>query len=128
MYRLRLEPAQKMVMIERIRAIDEEGSSYNITGLLTKKSKLPNIMFCSQFVYSILDEAGLAYFEKKQGEVRPQDFIRRAGGLEFMGCLSFNPPDFDPPDFASAGGWNNPALAGTALPAGTSLMPLPNAP
>jgi hypothetical protein len=90
LYRLRLEPEQKRALIERVRAIDEEGSSYNIMGLLTKKSKLPNIMFCSQFVYTILDEQGLAYFKKKPGEVRPGDFIRRAEGLEFMGLLNFD--------------------------------------
>ncbi|MDR0669150.1 MAG: hypothetical protein LBF95_03625 [Treponema sp.] len=92
MYRLRLEPAQKRVMLARIRAINREGSSYNITGILSKKSRLPNIMFCSQFVYSVLAEAGLAYFEKKNGEVRPGDFIRRAEGLEFVGCLVLDSP------------------------------------
>jgi hypothetical protein len=89
-YRLRLEPAQKTGLIERIRAIDREGSSYNLLGLLTGKSKLPNIMFCSQFVYSVLNGAGLAYFEKAEGEVRPEDFIRDRGPLEFMGRLVFS--------------------------------------
>jgi hypothetical protein len=89
-YRLRAEPGQKMAMIERIRAIDQEGSSYNITGLLTKNSRLPNIMFCSQFVYSVLDEAGLAYFEKEKGQVKPADFIRKAEGLEFLGRVTFD--------------------------------------
>jgi hypothetical protein len=86
-YRLRLEPAQKAGLIERVRAIDREGSSYNLLGLLTGKSRLPNIMFCSQFVYSVLDGAGLAYFEKAGGEVRPEDFIREGGPLEFAGRI-----------------------------------------
>ncbi|MDR2375494.1 MAG: hypothetical protein LBD96_03545 [Treponema sp.] len=89
-YRLRLEPAQKRIIIERIQAINREGSSYNIAGLLSGKSRLPNIMFCSQFVYSVLDEVGLAYFKKKNGEVRPEDFIKKAEGLEFLGCVSLN--------------------------------------
>jgi hypothetical protein len=91
-YRLRLEPGQKAALIERVRAIDREGSSYNLLGLLTGKSKLPNIMFCSQFVYSVLDHAGLAGFEKEGGKVRPEDFLREQGGLEFSGrmVLSFS--------------------------------------
>jgi hypothetical protein len=91
-YRLRLEPGQKAALIERIRAIDQEGSSYNLLGLLTKKSRLPNIMFCSQFVYSVLDEAGLAYFEKEKGKVRPEDFIREGKGLEFVEFVFFDSP------------------------------------
>jgi hypothetical protein len=91
-YRLRLEPAQKRLMIARIRAIDRAGSSYNMLGLLTKKSWRPNIMFCSQFVYSLLDEAELAYFEKEKGAVRPEDFMGKAEGLEFMGTLNFDSP------------------------------------
>jgi hypothetical protein len=92
-YRLRLEPGQKAGLIERIRAIDQEGSSYNLLGLLTGKSRLPNIMFCSQFVYSVLDGAGLAYFEKAEGEVRPEDFIRDRGPLEFVGRIVFPAPE-----------------------------------
>jgi hypothetical protein len=91
-YRLALAPDQKGALIERIRAIDGEGSSYNLLGLLTKKSRLPNIMFCSQFVYSVLDEGGLAYFKKEGGDVRPEDFIRGGEGPEFVGRLSFDSP------------------------------------
>jgi hypothetical protein len=85
-YRLSLEPAQKRMLIDRIARINREGSSYNLLGLVTKKSKLPNIMFCSQFVYSSLDEAGLAYFEKEEGKVQPEDFIRAGGPLELAGA------------------------------------------
>ncbi|MDR2245826.1 MAG: hypothetical protein LBE17_03975 [Treponema sp.] len=94
-FRLRTAPGQKEALINRITAINREGSSYNLLGLLTKKSKLPNIMFCSQFVYTLLDEAGASYFDKEQGEVRPMDFIRLAGGspLEFAGKISFNSPN-----------------------------------
>jgi hypothetical protein len=93
-YRLGLEPERKRALIERIRAIDREGSSYNLAGLVTKKSRLPNIMFCSQFVYSTLDGAGLAYFEMEEGKVKPEDFIdfsnvTRGTGPEFAGRLTF---------------------------------------
>jgi hypothetical protein len=91
-YRLRLEPERKARLIERIRTIDREGSSYNLPGLLTGKSRLPNIMFCSQFVYSVLDDAGLAYFEKNEGAVRPEDFIRERSPLEFVGGFVFPAP------------------------------------
>jgi hypothetical protein len=106
-YRLRLEPGQKEALIERVRAIDREGSSYNLLGLVTKKSRLPNIMFCSQFVYSVLDEAGLAYFEKERGKVRPEDFIREGEGLEFVGRVYFD----------SAGTRVFPARPGSPFPA-----------
>ncbi|MDR0401177.1 MAG: hypothetical protein LBH51_09600 [Treponema sp.] len=103
-YRLRLEPGQKAALIEQVRAIDREGSSYNLLGLLTGKSKLPNIMFCSQFVYTVLDGAGLAYFEKEGGAVRPEDFIREQGPLEFAGRMEFSPPPgIRFPDSSSAG-------------------------
>jgi hypothetical protein len=93
-YRLGLEPERKRALIERIRAIDREGSSYNLEGLLTKKSRLPNIMFCSQFVYSTLDGAGLAYFKMEGARVKPEDFIdfsnvAKGTGPEFAGRLTF---------------------------------------
>jgi hypothetical protein len=107
-YRLGLDSAQKSGLIERIRAIDREGSSYNLLGLLTGKSKLPNIMFCSQFVYSVLDGAGLAYFEKAEGEVRPEDFIRDRGPLEFVGRIVFAAPAAEPQPAAL---WFAPGIA-----------------
>jgi hypothetical protein len=84
-YRLRTGPAQKQALINRVAAINREGSSYNLLGLLTKKSSLPNIMFCSQFVYTLLKDSGAAYFDKQSGAVRPLDFINlaRRGKLEF---------------------------------------------
>jgi hypothetical protein len=91
-YRLGLDPQRKRALIERIRAIDGEGSSYNLLGLLTGKSRLPNIMFCSQFVYSLLDGAGLGYFKKEKGVVQPEDFIREGRALEFVKYLNFGSP------------------------------------
>jgi hypothetical protein len=92
-YRLGLTPEQKRTLIGNVARINREGSSYNLRGLLTGKStRLPNIMFCSQFVYSALDEAGLAYFEREAAEVRPEDFIQRPGPLEFVGRIVFPLP------------------------------------
>ncbi|MDR2403739.1 MAG: hypothetical protein LBD78_06880 [Spirochaetaceae bacterium] len=91
-YRLRMEPEQKRALINRVAAINREGSSYNLLGLLTKKSKLPNIMFCSQFVYTLLEDAGVVYFNKESGNIRPIDFIilAREGRLEFTGHILFD--------------------------------------
>jgi hypothetical protein len=101
-YRLRLEPVQKSALINRVARINQEGSSYNLLGLVTKKSKLPNIMFCSQFVYSLLDEAGLAYFEKEEGKVQPEDFITAEGPLELLGRIALGESDSLKPDFYAA--------------------------
>jgi hypothetical protein len=92
-YRLGTAEGQKRALIERVRAIDSEGSSYNLLGLVTKKSRLPNIMFCSQFVYSVLEDAGAAYFRKEEGTVRPEDFIGPASGNrpEFTGRIFLDP-------------------------------------
>jgi hypothetical protein len=46
-------------------------------------------MFCSQFVYTMLEKGGLNYFEKKHERVRPMDFIELNKGraLEFVYAL-----------------------------------------
>jgi hypothetical protein len=90
-YRLKTTAGQKRAVIDRLAAINREGSSYNLLGLLTGTSSLPNIMFCSQFVYTVLKDAGAAYFTKKQGTVKPMDFINLARGdrLEFAGKIAF---------------------------------------
>ena len=78
-------------MLAAVERINREGSAYNMMGLVTKWSYKPNIMFCSQFVYRMLQEAGLAYFEKRPGEARPTDFVeldyRRK--LEFVEEITF---------------------------------------
>ncbi|WP_124976540.1 hypothetical protein [Ligilactobacillus salitolerans] len=74
-YRLAVTRKQKEKMLTTIREINETGSAYNILGLLTKHSLRRNIMFCSQFVYSMLQIAGANYFEKQPGMVQPTDFI-----------------------------------------------------
>ncbi|MDR2516284.1 MAG: hypothetical protein LBC88_02750 [Spirochaetaceae bacterium] len=75
-YRLPASAVQKERMIRRITAINGEGSSYNLLGLITRRSALPNIMFCSQFVAAVLAEAGLDLFDRESACVRPMDFAR----------------------------------------------------
>lgn len=74
-YRLRITRAQKAKILATIQQINDTGSAYNILGLVTKHSVRSNIMFCSQFVYQMLQIAGVNYFEKKPGFVQPTDFI-----------------------------------------------------
>lgn len=90
-YRLAANREQKEQVLAAVERINREGSAYNMMGLVTKWSYRPNIMFCSQFVYRMLQEAELAYFEKRPGEVRPTDFVeldyRRK--LEFVEEITF---------------------------------------
>ena len=74
-YAVDASPEQKRRIIDKVKEINEEGSAYNLMGLLFKFSPKPNIMFCSQFVYRMLDIAGLAYFKKRPGEVKPTDLV-----------------------------------------------------
>ncbi len=85
-YRLRAGRWEKRRILEQVRAIDEEGSAYNLFGLICGRSLRPNIMFCSQFVYTMLQSAGLIWFAKRAARVRPMDFIELDGcrHLEFV--------------------------------------------
>jgi hypothetical protein len=76
---------QKMELIGKVREINENGSAYNMLGLVLRTSLKPNIMFCSQFVYNMLKHAGLAYFEKANGQVKPTDLVE----LDYHRKLSF---------------------------------------
>ena len=75
-YRLPVTFEQKSAVLDKIRQINEEGSAYNLLGLLINHSYKPNIMYCSQFVYSMLDHAGVAYFSAS-GTIKPTDFIEK---------------------------------------------------
>ncbi len=88
-YRLHAGRWAKWRILQHVRAIDQEGSAYNLFGLVCGRSLRPNIMFCSQFVYTMLDLAGLAWFVKRAGRVRPTDFLDFDEGkrLEFVGAL-----------------------------------------
>lgn len=66
---------RKKIIIDEIKRINAEGSSYNVAGLFIKKSFMENILICSQFVYLALEKAGLSFFVKKSFEVLPMDFI-----------------------------------------------------
>ncbi|MBI9103576.1 MAG: hypothetical protein JEY99_14275 [Spirochaetales bacterium] len=74
-YRLQATREQKASMIDEIRRINREGSAYNMLGLVFKISIKQNIMFCSQFVYSVLRKSGAHYFKTKATRVNPSDFI-----------------------------------------------------
>lgn len=74
-YRIKATKGQKKVILNEIKQINQQGSSYNILGLFLQYSHKDNIMFCSQFVYKMLLAANLNYFEKKPEEVRPTDFV-----------------------------------------------------
>lgn len=84
-YRLLATYEQKKAILDKIREINSEGSSYNLLGLVFKITPKPNIMFCSQFVYTMLEHAGLNYFEKDAAHVKPTDFIE----LDYFRRLDF---------------------------------------
>ena len=90
-YRLAATKRQKQIILDKVRTINEQGSAYNFLGMMLKLPSRPNIMFCSQFVYTMLKISGLNYFEKKPLQVKPTDFVeldyhRR---LEFVEEISF---------------------------------------
>lgn len=76
-YRLRATPNQKKEILEKIREINNEGSAYNFLGLFFKISIKPNIMFCSQFVFSVLEKVGLDYFTVDHKRISPSDFVEQ---------------------------------------------------
>lgn len=74
-YKIRATIQQKKRIIDKIRLINEQGSSYNYLGFLWSYTFKENIMFCSQFVYTMLEVAELHYFDKKPSRVMPMDFL-----------------------------------------------------
>jgi hypothetical protein len=74
-YKTKCTVKQKEAIIDKIKEINNIGSAYNLIGLVTKHTHKPNIMFCSQFVYKLLKNVGLNYFNKKEEEVKPTDLI-----------------------------------------------------
>lgn len=85
LYRLPATRDQKRIILRRLGKIDQEGSAYNLLGLVLPYTAQPNTMFCSQFVYGILKLAGLAYFQKDPQQVRPTDLLE----WDLQGRLSF---------------------------------------
>ncbi|MDR0449970.1 MAG: hypothetical protein LBH26_01740 [Treponema sp.] len=90
-YRLPVSRAAKQGMIDRIERINAEGSSYNLLGLVLNLSFKPNIMFCSQFVYSLLGGEGIRLFEEDRGRVKPMDFVLLDQGRKLSRVYGENP-------------------------------------
>ncbi|MCL2456090.1 MAG: hypothetical protein FWD19_00905 [Defluviitaleaceae bacterium] len=84
-YSLSCNAEQKKKMLDRIEKINKEGSAYNILGLFNNRQHKPNIMYCTQFVYSMLDDVGLAYFEKNNKKISPTDLVE----LDYYRKLKF---------------------------------------
>ena len=89
-YRIKITRQKKEILIDRIKNINTTGSAYNLVGLVTKHSIRPNIMFCSQFVYTMLEEIQEEYFKASPFSVTPTDFIEKDyyRKLEFVDEIS----------------------------------------
>ncbi len=74
-YSLPVTREQKQKMIDKVIEINENGSAYNLLGLVLKKSYKPNIMHCSQFVYTLLEYADANYFVRNKHDIKPTDLI-----------------------------------------------------
>jgi len=76
-YKLEVSKEQKQKMIDKIQEINLSGSAYNLLGLFSKQSYKPksNIMYCSQFVYLLLQYADAEYFENKSESIKPTDLV-----------------------------------------------------
>ena len=84
-YSLKVNKEAKLKMIKFIENINEEGSAYNFLGLPLNKSFKPNIMYCSQFVYKLLEKTDMLYFTKTSRNIKPTDFIE----LDYTRKLKF---------------------------------------
>ena len=84
-YRLPVTKEQKLAAIEKIHQINTDGSAYNLIGIFLGKSYKSNIMYCSQFVYSIIKHIG-AEFAELTGVIKPTDLIEKDyyRNLEFV--------------------------------------------
>ena len=74
-YSLNVGKESKKCMRDIIKKIDEEGNAYNILGMAVNKSFKPNIMYCSQFIYKLLEITNNVYFQKSAGGIKPTDFV-----------------------------------------------------
>lgn len=84
-YRLPASHEQKRQVLDKVRLINRQGSAYNLLGLLLKIRPKQNSLFCSQFVYLMLERAGLNYFHKNAAHVTPTDFVE----LDYFRKLDF---------------------------------------
>jgi len=77
-YSLPCPPEKKQMMLDKIAEINAEGSAYNMIGLFVNRSHKPNIMYCSQFVYTMLHYAEIAHFTKPNSKVvNPTDLVEQ---------------------------------------------------
>lgn len=74
-YSLKATKDEQTVILNKIKQINQEGSAYNVVGLLTKLSVRPNMMYCSQFVYQMLAISNLNVFKATEEVIKPTDFI-----------------------------------------------------
>ena len=93
-YRLPVTAEQKRAALDKIAQINREGSAYNMLGLVIGRSYRPNIMYCSQFVYTLMRYIGAHYFEA-DGVIKPTDLIEKDyfRRLEFVEELRLNDGD-----------------------------------
>lgn len=91
-YRLPATYDQKKCILDKVEEINQEGSAYNMLGLVVNYSHKPNIMYCSQFVYNMLEHAGLSYFTMLGHNVKPTDLIEQDyyKKLEFLYEIKFH--------------------------------------
>lgn len=91
-YRLNVSREVKQIIINKISDINNEGSAYNMLGLILKLSFKPNILFCSQFIYKLFEYADINYFEKNDGQVKPTDLVELDyyRKLQFISEIDFN--------------------------------------
>ena len=87
-YKLPVTREQKEFILEEVRRINEEGSSYNYIGWQAT-GRRENIMFCSQFIYLLLEKAGIGYFSKNPARIRPTDFVELDYSRKLIYCSSF---------------------------------------
>lgn len=95
-YRLAVSLSQKARMIEKVKQINQQGSAYHMLGFAMKKPMRSNIMFCSQFVYRLLELADAQYFDKSSNEVKPYDFVELDYDrkLEFVEHIQFSGTEY----------------------------------
>ena len=74
-YGLKIDKLDRLKILNNIKKINKEGSAYNVLGLLTNVSVRSNMMYCSQFVYLMLEDIGLNYFDAPENKIKPTDFI-----------------------------------------------------
>jgi hypothetical protein len=84
-YSVEIGKEKKKMIIDKVKEINEEGSAYNLLGLVLKRSFKPNIMYCSQFVYKMLEYAGIKYLNKNEYNITPSNLVE----LDYERNLSY---------------------------------------